>query len=203
MRDPGKGKVRLFPTSYGFNFGTWFVYDPKTGKSGNGPFYPNSRLRLAKVRDGTSKTMMTAEVKAWQPYLRNGGPSSTEIPINAEEAAQIAASGAQFKSTGHTEWPDGRVHHTGFTATLTPNSFVRYDDGEKILDVDFNSWQEGKNGRNGSPSYAIVTSRSHHVGLVQVAMLDGAVRTVTDDVELDVWRAAATIRGREQVSFSD
>jgi type II secretory pathway pseudopilin PulG len=38
VRDPGKGKVQLYPTNYGFNLGTWFVYDPETGRGGVGPF---------------------------------------------------------------------------------------------------------------------------------------------------------------------
>lgn len=36
------------------------------------------------------------------------------------------ASVTHEKTTGHTEWPDGRVHHTGFTATMTPNTYVPY-----------------------------------------------------------------------------
>ena len=60
--------------------GNWFVYDPATNVGGDGAFYPNSFLRLAKFTDGTSKTLMAAEVKAWTHYTRNGGPSSTTIP---------------------------------------------------------------------------------------------------------------------------
>ena len=197
LRDPGKGRARLYATNYGFNMGTWFGFDPATKKGGNGPFYPNSHLRLSKVVDGTSKTMLASEVKAWQPYTRNGGPPTTKIPNTVEEAAEIVKSGVQSKNTGHTEWPDGRVHHTGFTATLAPNSFVPFNNGETIVDADFNSWQEGKHGRNGSASYAIITSRSHHPGLVQTVMLDASVRVVTDDVDLKVWRASATRAGRE------
>ncbi len=199
MRDPGKGRARLFATNYGFNFGTWFVFDPESQRGGDGLFYPNSKLRLAKVSDGTSKTLLAAEVKAWQPYMRNGGPSQTTAPSTAEEAAAIVASGAQFKNTGHTEWPDGRVHHTGFTATMTPNTVVHYDAGDQVgvVDADYNSWQEGKNGSAGSPSFAIITSRSFHQGSVQVVMLDGSVRNVDESIELSAWRAAATRRGHE------
>ena len=202
MRDPGKGKMRLFATTYGFNFGTWFVFDPATRKGGDGVFYPNSKLKLSKVTDGTSKTLLAAEVKAWQSYTRNGGPSQLEPPSTADEAKEIVASGAQYKNTGHTEWPDGRVHHTGFTATLTPNTFVPYDTGSGIVDADFNSWQEGKNGRAGSPSFAMVTSRSYHRGMVQTVHLDGSVRVVDDSIELPIWRAAATRRGGETTSLN-
>ena len=197
MRDPGNGKMKLFATTYGFNFGTWFVFDPETEQGGDGLFYPNSNLKLRRVKDGASKTLLAAEVKAWQPYTRNGGPSNFEPPSTAEEAASIVASGAQFKNTGHTEWPDGRVHHTGFTATLPPNTFVAHDNGERIVDADYNSWQEGKNGHAGSPSYAIITSRSHHSGLVQTVHLDGSVHAVNDSIDLPIWRAKATRRGGE------
>ena len=83
----------LYSTTYGFNMGTWFVYDPATNVGGDGVFYPNSYLRLAKIADGTSKTLMAAEVKAWTHYTRNGGPSSTTIPNTVEAASTIVASG--------------------------------------------------------------------------------------------------------------
>lgn len=203
MRDPGNGRARLYATTYGFNFGTWFVYDPESRRGGNGLFYPDSNLRLARVTDGTSKTLLAAEVKAWQPYMRNGGPSTIEPPSTPEQAASIVASGVQYKNTGHTEWPDGRVHHTGFTATLRPNSFVPFDAGDEmgIVDGDYNSWQEGKNGSAGPPTFAIITSRSFHEGQVQAVMLDGSVRNVDESIELTVWRAAATRSGREPISL--
>ena len=106
----------------------------------------------------------------------------------------------QFKKTGHTEWPDGRVHHTGFTATLPPNSYVGVDINGEILDCDFNSWQEGKNGSAGNPTYAIVTSRGFHPGIVQAAMMDGSVQGFSDSIRLEVWRALATRNGNEVIS---
>jgi len=191
----------LWPTNYGFNLGTWFVFDPATREAGDGPFFPNSDLPLARVTDGTSHTLLCAEVRAWTPYKRNGGPGSTEIPQTVEEAAAIIASGAQEKGTGHTEWPDGRVHHTGFTATMTPNTFVPFTNADGLeVDADYNSWQEGKNGSAGSPTYAMITSRSTHPGQVQVALIDGSVQSVNDDVDLAVWRGMATREGGEVAS---
>jgi prepilin-type N-terminal cleavage/methylation domain-containing protein len=199
-RDPGKGKVTLYPTNYGFNFGTWFVFDPTTGRGGDGAFYPNARLSFAAFTDGTSTTMLAAEVKAWQPYRRNGGPPSPIPPANAEQAKAVIASAPQFKNTGHTEWPDGRVHHHGFTTTLPPNTFVPCQVAGNDFGCDYNSWQEGKNGRNGSLGYAIVTSRSYHAGIVLAAMLDGSVRSISENIDLSVWRAAGTRQGGEVIS---
>ncbi len=188
LRDPGGGKSHLYPTTYGFNYGTWFVFDPVSRSGGDGAFYPNSYLKMARFLDGASKTLLAAEVKAWQPYTRNGGPPTTDVPQTVAEAEAAVASGVQFKNTGHTEWPDGRVHHTGMTTTMTPNTVVRYDRNGEMLDTDFNSWQEGKNGNMGSASYAIVTSRSHHTGFVHVVLMDGSSHLVRDEIDLDVWR---------------
>lgn len=201
VRDTGVGRPHLYPTSYGFNFGTWYVYDPATRRGGEGMFYPNSFLKIGACTDGTSNTLFAAEVKAWTPYQRNGGPSSTTIPSSIAEAQAAVLSGAQFKDTGHTEWPDGRVHHTGFTTVLVPNSNVPFENaGEVYEQTDFNSWQEGKDGSAGRPSYAIVTSRSYHIGLVNAAFADGSVRSVADTIDLNVWRALSTRSNGEIIS---
>ncbi|MCA9075219.1 MAG: DUF1559 domain-containing protein [Planctomycetaceae bacterium] len=200
VRDPGGGKSFLYPTNYGFNFGTWFVYDPVTGRGGDGAFYPNASLRLSAMSDGTTNTLLVSEVKAWQPYRRNAGPPSTAVPDTLAEAEATVASGADFKNTGHTEWPDGRVHHHGITTVMVPNSVVECDDGSgNILDCDYNSWQEGKNGIAGKPSYAIITSRSYHAGMVQVALCDGSARSISDSIDRSVWRALGTRNGGEVV----
>ena len=199
-RDPGNGKVTLYPTTYGFNFGTWFVFNPVTGRGGDGAFFPNASNRMAAFVDGTSSTLLATEVKAWTPYRRNGGPSTTAMPTTVEEAEAIVASGAQFKNTGHTEWPDGRVHHHGFTTTMLPNTEVECSNGTTTYsECDFNSWQEGKNGLNGSPSFAIITSRSYHTGLVNAALVDGSVRSIAENLDLTIWRALGTRQNGEIV----
>lgn len=197
-RDPGSGKVTLYPTNYGFNFGTWFVYNPVTGQGGDGAFFPNAKLRMAAFTDGTSNTLMAGEVKAWTPYRRNGGPIATTIPQTIVDAEAAIASGVQFKNTGHTEWPDGRVHHHGFTTTTSPNAATSCSDGSTTYEFcDFNSWQEGKDGISGNPSYAIITSRSHHPGIVQVALMDGSCRSISENIDLSIWRGLGTRSGGE------
>ncbi|MCC9642821.1 DUF1559 domain-containing protein [Rhodopirellula sp. JC740] len=206
--DPGTDQERVFsdnrptlyPTTYGFNFGRWFVFDPTTRKAGDGMFAPNQFYDFRDCLDGSSNTLLTGEVKAWTPYQRNGGPSTTTMPVTQVDAEAIVASGAQFKNTGHTEWPDGRVHHTGFTVAMPPNSAVHYETGGQLYEeMDFNSWQEGKNGQSGSPTYAIITSRSHHIGMVHVARVDGSVTSITDSVNREIWHALGTRAGREVI----
>ncbi len=166
-------------------------------------FYPNSQLGFKDCLDGATQTLLIAEVKAWTHYVRNGGPPATELPDDANQLAVIAASGSQFKNTGHTEWPDGRVHHTGFTTAMTPNTKVSFEKDGATYDIDYNSWQEGKNGSNGNPTYAAITSRSHHAGLVQVALLDGSVQSISDSIDLELWHALGTRSGHESVNPID
>lgn len=200
-RDPGGGKVKLWPTSYGFNYGTWFVFNPSTRQGGNGLFYPNSKLSFRDATDGSSNTLLAAEVKAWTPYRRNDGPASTTIPNTIADAETQIASGSDEKNTGHTEWPDGRVHHTGFTATMPPNAKTGCTvGGTTYEECDFNSWQEGRDGSSGNPTYAIVTSRSWHPGVVDVVMFDGSSRSISETIDLTTWRSLATRAGGEVVS---
>ncbi len=196
-RDAGGGRAILYPTNYGFNFGTWFVWNPVTGLGGDGATYPNSRLNFASFRDGSSNTLLAGEVKAWAAYRRNGGPPSVAVPSSIAEVVTVLGSGAEFKNTGHTEWPDGRVHHGGFTTTLPPNSIVPCGNAGVTYDCDYNSWQEGKNGVLGLPSYAAVTSRSYHTGIVQVALVDGSVRAISSNIDRNLWRSLGTRSGRE------
>lgn len=196
-RDPGNNRPILYPTTYGFNFGTWFVFDPATGRGGDGAFFPNSRHTLAAFTDGTSNTLMVGEVKAWTSYRRNAGPGTTTVPQTIADAEAAIATGTQYKGTGHTEWPDGRVHHQGITTTMVPNSVTQCTDGTTTWDCDYNSWQEGRDGINGNPSFAIITSRSYHTGIVQVALMDGSARSISENIDLGVWRAVGTRDGGE------
>jgi prepilin-type N-terminal cleavage/methylation domain-containing protein/prepilin-type processing-associated H-X9-DG protein len=197
VRDTGTNKPFLFPLNYGFNMGTWMVYDPSTKTGGDGVFYPNSNLPLSRITDGTSNTLLSGEVKAWTPYTRNGGSASIPIPATVAEATTQVAAGSEKKDTGHTEWPHGRVHHSGITATMPPNTATPFDLNGELVDGDYNSNQEGTGGAAGRPTYAIVTVRSHHAGQAQVGMVDGSVQSINDGIDLLVWRGMATRDGGE------
>jgi prepilin-type N-terminal cleavage/methylation domain-containing protein len=199
--------IFLFPTTYGFNFGTWFIYDPRTNQGGDGFTYPNARLTVGSIVDGTSHTLLAADVHAWSAYTRNGGPPSTRLPANVQDALVSVASGRTDRllpesyGTGHTEWASGHCHHSGFTTTLTPNTAVPYPFNGRIYNCDYNSQQEGNSLTR--PSYAILTSRSYHTGLVNVALLDGAVRSISNEIDLSVWRSLGTRAGGEVVQHDD
>ncbi|MDA0587282.1 MAG: DUF1559 domain-containing protein [Planctomycetota bacterium] len=191
-KDEGRiaGSFTHYPVNYAFNGGGWFFYDNATGLVGDGAFVPNKKRGLQHIKDGTSNTLAFSEVKAFNPYFRDGsGASATPPP-----ATGIAALGGSYKTnSGHTEWVDGRVHQTGFTTVFGPNKLVPYIDpstGHQV-DVDYTSCREEKSCTG--PTYAAVTSRSHHVGLVQCLLMDGSARVVTNSIDLRVWQNLGSI----------
>lgn len=195
----------LYPTTYGFNFGTWLVYNPVNGQIGDGAFGPNSRITFRDFVDGTSNTLLVSEVKARQYYGRNEAPAGGSAMPGASLAAvmaKIPASFAWCRPNGHTEWPDGRVHHEGFTTAAGPNSKVTLaaasDQCPAGADIDFTSQQEGTS--DTATTYAIITSRSYHAGIVNATFVDGSVRTISENIDLGIWRALGTRAGNEVVS---
>lgn len=200
VRLDSSGQPRVYPQNYGFNMGTWRVYDPVTNLRGDGPFYVNSKTRASSIRDGLSNTLCLAEVKAFTSYIRNTAdpgpvpPTSPDFFDGMEGDLKLGANIQE--NTGHTEWPDGRVHHSGITTVFTPNTKVNYQHQGRLFDIDFNSVQEGR--RSDQATFAAITSRSFHSGgAVNVSLLDGSTRSVDDEISSDVWRAIGTIAGGE------
>jgi prepilin-type N-terminal cleavage/methylation domain-containing protein/prepilin-type processing-associated H-X9-DG protein len=195
--DTSTSKPKIYPQNYGFNFGSWLVYDPINGKQGDGPFYVNSTVTFGVIKDGTSSTLCLAEVKAFTSYIRNTMDPGPVPPTNSDAfngmAGQLKLGGGLHQNTGHTEWCDGRVHHSGITTVFTPNTSVFYEHAGREYDIDFNSVQEGK--KNDQATYAAVTSRSYHPGTVNAAFLDGSTHVINEQIELEAWRAMGTIAG--------
>src|SRR3990172_90584 len=144
------GAPYIYPHTYGFNFGTWLAYDPTGAREPDGAFYVNSRMRPQDFTDGLSHTLCAAEVKAFTPYSRNTADPGPVPPSEPSAVAGLAA-GGQLKlgpttndNSGHTEWCDGRVHHSGFTTVFTPNTVVPFHSNGLDYDIDYNSLQDGK-----------------------------------------------------------
>ncbi len=189
-----------YPLNYGANMGEWFIFDPQTQRGGSGLFYPNSSTHMGSVTDGTSNTLAFSEVKAYTPYLRDGdNPSAAAVPTPLLPT-EIASLGGSFKTdSGHTEWVDGRVHQSGFTTTFGPNTLVPYEISGQLFDVDFNASREGRSMTG--ITYATVTSRSAHTGGVEVGLVDGSVRFISQSIDLNTWRGLGSRAGGEVVQL--
>ena len=196
VRQDSAGNPVHYPLNYAVNMGVWFVYSPNSNRGGNGAFSPNTFHGFESFTDGTSNTICAAEVKAYTAYYRDSASVPNGIPVDAT----ILCGAGSFKSnSGHTEWVDGRVHQTGYTAVFTPNQAVQCAESGTTYDVDWTSYREGKapGPPSGNPTYAAITSRSYHSGIVNTVLMDGSVQSIANDIQQDVWRAINTRSGGE------
>ena len=188
-----------FPLSYGLCTGIQQVWDPAaTAKDGGTAFAPFTKLRSNAFSDGLSKTLAMSEVKAFTARSQDvSGLTATPLASAAAVAALVDAS--KFAEAGHTEWVCGRTLHGGFTTTFPPNTAVPYThtDGQSY-DIDISSSREGLS--DSAATYAVVTSRSHHAGVVSSALMDGSVRFVANSIDGDLWKRLSTRAGGETIT---
>ncbi|MBX7166029.1 MAG: DUF1559 domain-containing protein [Pirellulales bacterium] len=204
QRYDSTGKPEHWPINYAVNQGTWMVWDPADPyQSGDGVFHPNLEVRPAHLLDGLSNTLGFSEVKAFTSGLRNASkPKPLAMP---QTIAELLALGGDVKlgpnlanNSGHTEWVDGKVHETGFTTVFSPNQKVLYQHSTGQYDVDWINSTEAKTLT--IPTYAAVTARSYHEGVVHGLLMDGSVRVYTDGTDIFLWRALSTRAGAEVMS---
>jgi len=205
VNDAGHGTDATYgnkhwPINYAMNTGTWAVLTAKVAgmQTGDGAFGPNRGYTPGDFADGMSNTLAAAEVKAFTNRI--GGASSTAtfspapaLPPSPVALSSFALSAFNPSSFTHVEWVDGKVHETGFTTVFTPNTPVTYSSGGTSYDVDLVLTTESSRG----DTYAAVTARSFHDGGVNVLLMDGSVRFVTNSIPLGVWRALGTRAGGE------
>ena len=126
-----------------------------------------------------------AEVKTYTHYKRDQSDGTSTVPTSL---TGLGVGDTSTRTSGHTEWVDGRVHQTGFTAVFRPNSITPVG-SVTGLDGDYTSCREAQGSSTCTgPTYAAVTSRSFHEGVVQVLLVDGSARAVSENIDLGVWR---------------
>jgi prepilin-type N-terminal cleavage/methylation domain-containing protein len=184
-----------YPLNYALSVGTYLIFNPATGADGGAAFAPNARITTASFLDGLSNTLAMAEVKAFNPRFHDAVGIPTTPPTTPEQVSAAYTGGAWSPVNGHTEWLCGRSIHTGFTTVFTPNTRVPHVVDGVTYDISVSSSREGRN--TTEPTYGIITSRSYHPGIVNVLLMDGSVRSVSDTIERSAWRALGTRAGRE------
>ncbi len=201
--NPATGVPRDYPASYVVNFGTWKIYDPTSGTGSDGAFFPNSKMSPANFTDGMSNTLCASEAKAFTPYLRNTAtdPGAT-VPTSATFATGLTGDGCCIGTslqlnTGHTEWADGLCQQSGFTTAFGPNTRIPYTVAGVEYDIDVVSWREGTTATR--VTYAALPARSHHEGIVHALLMDGSVRSVSENIDGRTWQWLGTRAGGEVV----
>lgn len=192
------------PTNYGWCMGDWFVWGGVNGTDNRSALQFNRPRRIADFTDGTSNSLLAAEVKAQQRYLRDfssglaniQNPSAVPDP-NADPYAVAPEynSGGSLQASGHTEWVDGHVHQSGMTTAWPPNKRIARS-SDPSVDLDLTGIRE----QNGGPTFSAVNARSYHPGGVNCLLADGSVKFLKNTIAGSTWRALGTIRGGEVIS---
>ncbi|MEM8946819.1 MAG: DUF1559 domain-containing protein [Planctomycetota bacterium] len=179
---------------------------------GNGAFTMGRKgLRAGEYSDGLSNTAFFSErIKGngeGQDSIPDRSsmiscPNSSFRPAVSFEPNYLAASnyvpsasGFTFNSAGRLDpdsnfsngWPFAGYDSTQYNHVAPPN-WTGQDCG-----VSFISDQPTE--------HAIIAARSDHAGTVNVSFGDGHTATVSDDVDLDVWRAIGSRNGEEAISI--
>lgn len=145
--------------------------------TGDGMFYRYSKTKFRDVTDGTSNTIMGGEGVA-----RPNGPSAS----------------TPWGEVGNY-WGGGSTHHgSAFNTAEPPNSPVP-DCNYSCANYDMAQFPCA--GTNAGPVTCTGTrrtySRSFHVGGVHILLADGAVRFISDNIDLGTWQALSTRAGQE------
>ena len=173
-------------TSYGGNGGS--QTHPPASISGDGVFGPSGPatptypvVRLGDITDGTTNTLLLGE--------RN------HIDPNYDT---YVAPGWALEPMGQWGWwaPSGGMYGLSDVtlSTLGPINFripYNYANKGSLSQTDFTNTLDAQ--RVGSYG-------SQHVGIAQIALADGSVRAVNENVSMTVFRAIGTRSGREVVS---
>lgn len=154
----------------------------------NGPFFAVRNFRIRDLLDGASRTAAYSEQRIgdfnnalaterdfFQPT--SGWPSQLDEAIQVCEAVDAHDLSTQGSSAVGQEWIGVNPTFTFYLHNATPNRRNCYFQPGRILN----------------------TASSHHTGGVNLTMCDGSVTFVSDNVDIQVWRAAGTRNGGEAV----
>ena len=195
-------------TSYGVNQGDWFVWGGFNGPQNRNAFGMNRSRRIAEFTDGTSQTLMAAEVKTYQPASNcrtiplpsvnnpNNIPSPYADPYTVAPEYDNGTCITQNQFEFHTEWSDGNAHAAGFTTAWPPNKQIMGRSMYLGMDLDLN----GLNEELGGPTFSAINSRSYHPGGVDALLGDGSVKFIKSSIDGMVWRGLGTVAGGEVIS---
>ena len=202
------GTVNQYATcNYHINCGTAVgtLYDTRLPT--DGLFWANSSVNFAGIKDGLSNTSIFSE------SLVGPALATTTAPTTADERRQ------RYMSVGCT-WFSSTVPPTvaglanGYQTPVNPSGFMA------VTQPFSTSWGSNRgagwiHGREywtgyhhyhqpnsdipdmGTCGYGVFASRSEHSGGVHTLLSDGAVRFISNSIDLGIWRGLGTRNGKE------
>lgn len=181
------------PTNYRTNEGSCGACRP-VNRDGA---FDRRGTRPSEFTDGLSTTISLSEkpIGGQSPYryepMRDwilSTLSDTTSPSPADAWYQhcaglsYAASQGSARYDGGHSWLLGLIEYTGFTTTAPPNCVIPDCGEETFLGI------------------GVFNARSYHSQRVHAAMADGSVQSISNGVNLQVWRALGTRAKGESIS---
>jgi prepilin-type N-terminal cleavage/methylation domain-containing protein len=184
------GAALHYPLSYAVGRGIYEVHRTDFSVDGGGAFAYSRVTRDRDFTDGMSNTVGMSEVKCFTPRFHDNCNLPATVTFTPGTLGGVLGTSGWSRENGHTEWVSGNTIHTGFTTTFAPNTKVLHTVGGVTYDIDATSKREasGSSVCDGITTYAVVTSRSYHTGIVQSLLMDGAVRSISENIDLNTWR---------------
>ena len=171
-------------TGSGIN-STSVATDDGSVSNADGLIFAQSKIGFRDVVDGTSNTVAFGEQLLGDginsaPTVNDYRRRVIELSMGTQTtpAACLPATGPWSGQRG-AKWINGHLADSMYNHYYVPNSSV---------DADC---------QNGFHNFGLVSARSAHVGGVQIGLCDGAVRFVSENIALSIWRGMATRAGGE------
>jgi len=217
--DPNIDRI-ISENSYRYNFGGSTPYGGAvsttqqlthtTASKGDGAFTIGQALGVRDFPDGMSNTAMFSERTTGSGLGTDSAPTASDIVtmpnrVNAlvDRDAIMTACGNykpvpdsfNFMSAGR--WLPGEDFSNGWPFAAYSSTMYNHVAPPNWRGQDCGNWSAIAD----TPGeHAIVSARSAHPGIVNVCYGDGHVGTISDNVDLGVWRAVGTRNGGEAVS---
>jgi Protein of unknown function (DUF1559) len=177
-------------TNYGqSNIGD--VVQPANGiaKFGGAPFMPRKSRAIKTITDGTSHTLMMAEVRSIKEFGTTWGGTISEI--------ETALGGQTFEAMLLPNSEKGDfASRVGCINACTEQTPITLDGMDGVPPCTCA-------GDASTTANQYFAARSKHRGGVNVSCCDASIHFVSDIVDLKVWRALATAAGGENISSSE
>jgi prepilin-type N-terminal cleavage/methylation domain-containing protein/prepilin-type processing-associated H-X9-DG protein len=195
---PSTYGVTLGPTNYAVCIGSGLGGPyPGAGNPTDGPFYPESRISVVHITDGSSNTAAMSEstlgdgqfgFAVSRPATVDPFTTYVSIPygtFNGQLSDAVCDNTSITSLINYTDlrgftWAQGEIRCASYDHYLTPNN-PRPD----------------CIGYSGTSGVAFRGARSRHTGGVNLLLCDGSVRFVSNSVSVTTWRALGTRAGGE------
>lgn len=174
-----------------FGSGKMMIGDPSQDSAKadtNGVFRADGSRRMAEITDGKSKTVMVSEVIAG---LRDTGPVAG-LDYRGAWAAEFAGASGYTHMWGPNSMPDDQAEWQGEPFDYQGDRMQPYPRANFCEDKLYAPCAQAGSGGGAGYYNDFASARSRHSGGVNAVFADNHTVFISEDIDIEVWRAAGT-----------